>query len=406
MSPDRIDELLQRALESGEIPADATADERAELAPLLAASAELRLNASRVWAEADASVPTARARFQRRLEEERRAAVPPPRPVAGGQSSGSFFGRFLGSRMLAMSSSVAALAVVAILALVILQPFSSVETASALTVDDYVQVQGVVSATDGTTVTIQSSVVGDLQVALSDQTSVSDESGEREAASLRPGDPVLVSGIVTAKRAIAASNVAVAAQATAPGESSAERITLLKKYREGLVGSIRVLSFSPDGSRARVLLVTPSESLLVDVDGIAMDRFLASTPRPVGAIVRVVAAPDLAKGVFRLEPAESTAVTPPAASTGPQFQNVRGVVVGRTLNVLMVRTDRGTVPVVLRRTTAIRFGESGLTAADVQSGDTVIGYEVLVSGNQEAANSRRVVATLIVVTGKARATTP
>ncbi len=406
MSPDRIDELLQRALESGEIPADATADERAELAPLLAASAELRLNAARVSAEADASVPTARARFQRRLEEERRAAVPPPRPVAGGQSSGSFFGRFLGSRMLAMSSSVAALAVVAILALVILQPFSSVETASALTVDDYVQVQGVVSATDGTTVTIQSSVVGDLQVALSDQTSVSDESGEREAASLRPGDPVLVSGIVTAKRAIAASNVAVAAQATAPGESSAERITLLKKYREGLVGSIRVLSFSPDGSRARVLLVTPSESLLVDIDGIAMDRFLAATPRPVGAIVRVVAAPDLAKGVFRLEPAESTAVTPPAASTGPQFQNVRGVVVGRTLNVLMVRTDRGTVPVVLRRTTAIRFGETGLTAADVQSGDTVIGYELLVSGNQEAANSRRVVATLIVVTGKARATTP
>jgi hypothetical protein len=305
--------------------------------------------------------------------------------------------------MLAMSSSVAALAVVALMALVVFQPFGSVETASALTVDDYVQVQGVVSASDGATMTIRSSEVGDLQVAVTDQTAVSDDSGDRTIASLKPGDPVLVSGIVTSKRAIAASNVAVSTTQNTPVASAVAKAKLLKKFREGVQGPIRVIALSPDGSRARVLLVSAKESLLVDVDAKSMDAFLASVPRPLGAVVKVVNAPDLPAGVFRLEAVDQAGGTP--TTTGPQFQNVRGTVVGRALNVLMVRTDRGTVPVVLRRTTTIRFGESGLTAEEVLSGESVIGYEISVSGNLEAATSRRVVATLIVVIGKARAGT-
>ena len=162
MTPDRIDDLLQRALETGAIPADATAEERAELGPMLAASSALKLNAARVSAEANAAMPTARARFQRHLEQQRRPTAPPARPAVarGGQSSGGFLGGFFGSRVFAMSGAVATLAVIAVLALVILQPFSSVETASALTVDDYVQLEGVVSANDGSTLTLQSPAVG------------------------------------------------------------------------------------------------------------------------------------------------------------------------------------------------------------------------------------------------------
>ncbi|MFN8616630.1 MAG: DUF5666 domain-containing protein [Dehalococcoidia bacterium] len=402
MTPDRIDDLLQRALETGAIPADATAEERAELGPMLAASSALKLNAARVSAEANAAVPTARARFQRHLEQQRRSTAPPARTAVarGGQSSGGFLGGFFGSRVFAMSWAVATIAVIAVLALVILQPFSSVETASALTVDDYVQLEGVVSANDGGTLTLQSPVVGDVEIAVNDQTALSDENGERALATLKAGDPVLVSGIVTAKRSIAASNVAVATNQSTPADGVDGSVTQLKKFREGLTGSVRVLSFSPDGSRARVLLVTARERLLVDVDARSMDRFLAANPRPLGAIVRILDAPDLPKGIFRIESAAPSAATPAPAANGPQFQNVRGVVVSRTANVLTVRTERGAVPVVVRRTTTIRFSDSGLTLQDVLTGEGVVGHEISVSGNQENANSRRITATLIVVLGK------
>ena len=80
MTPDRLDDLLGRSLDTGAIPADATPEERAELAPLLARGAELRQNGSIVRTEADASMPTARARFQRHLEAQRPSPAPMPVP--------------------------------------------------------------------------------------------------------------------------------------------------------------------------------------------------------------------------------------------------------------------------------------------------------------------------------------
>jgi RNase P/RNase MRP subunit p29 len=408
VTPDRIDDLLQRALASGRLPDDATEAERAEIAPLLAASGALKLNSARVAAEANAAMPTARARFQRHLQAQApvpvrqavQAVAPVPRP--------GMFGRLLGVRTMALGSSVAVMAIIAIVALVVLQPFSNVETASALTVDDYVQVEGVVSTTDGATVTVQSSTLGNLDIAISDLTSVSNDQGTVEAASLKAGDPVLISGIVTAKRAIAASNVAVAQNTGTTTVESRPKAALLKAFRQGLEGKVTVLALSPDGARARVLLVTKNESLLVDVDPKSMDQFLAQTPRTIGAQVRVVEAPDLPKGVFRLQLVDQTGgtTTPGTSSAAPQFQNIRGVVVSRRADILMVRTDRGTVPVVLKLTTSIRFGSSGLTAQDIRAGESVVGYEVAVSGNLDAASGRRVIATLIVVIGKGASATP
>lgn len=401
MTPDRLDDLLERALSTGSVPLDATEAEKAELEPILRQAGSLRMNANRVKLEANAAMPTARARFQRHLQEQQQH-VPVRAPIVPSRVEKGFFGRFLSGRILTMGTSVAAVALVVVLALVVLQPFSGVETVSALTVDDYVQIEGVVSANSDGTVTVQSADLGNLEVALSDLTSVTDGNGAREIASLKPGDPVLVSGIVTAKRAIAASNVAVAENQAVPTQTVKDKARLLKEFREGLQGSVTLISFSPDGQRARVLLVTASESLLVDVDPKSMDQFLVNSPRPIGALVRVVAAPELAKGVFRLQPVAAPQGTPSASVTpaagAPQFQNVKGVVVGRNLNTLMVRTDKGTVPVVIRGTTLIR--SSGLTLDDVRAGETVIGYEVLVSGNPEEPVGRRVIATLIVVIGK------
>jgi RNase P/RNase MRP subunit p29 len=149
--------------------------------------------------------------------------------------------------------------------------------------------------------------------------------------------------------------------------------------------------------------VTPRESILVDVDPASMDRFLAGTPQAVGALVRVVEGDDLSKGVFWLEPLDSSPPAPPTdaeAEGRPQFDGVRGVVVSRVANVLMVRTARGVVPVVIQRLASIRFGESGLTPDDVREGQLIVGHEVSVSGNLERPNGRRVIASLIVVLPK------
>jgi hypothetical protein len=281
----------------------------------------------------------------------------------------------------------------------VLRPFSDPETAAALTVDDYVQVQGVVSGAGTSSVTVQAPEIGELDVTLSELTAVSDANGLRETGSLRPGDPVLVSGVVTAKRAIAASNVAVAENQGAPTPAARRNIPLLQSFREGLQGRLSVVSLSPDGTRARVLLVLPNNSILVDVDPRVMDRLLATHPAAVGSIVRVVRGEG--GKTFGLELVEASATPPSGAIDRPQFQNVRGVIVGRLLNVIQVRTDRGVVPIVLRPATSIRFGGSGLTPEDIRAGEGAVGWEVAISGNLEDSNSRRIIATLVVVIGKA-----
>lgn len=393
MTPDRIDDLLARALADGAIPADATAEERAALAPLLAAAGELRLNATRVSAEAEASVPAARARFQRHLAAQRAAPAGAVRPAKRGWLSGLF-----GGRGFVLSTSVAAMAVLAVLAVLIVRPFSSVETASALTVDDFVQVQGVVAATQDGRVTVQSAELGKLEVALSELTSVMDGSGARAAASLRPGDPVLVSGVATARKSIAASAVAVGENQGAPTPAVAPKVPLLRKFRQ-IQGVITVLALSPDGANARVLIRTADEQVLVDIERQSLDNLLANEPSPVGLYIRLVDAPELPKGVFRLAPADSRQ-PPREATPGPRFQNVRGVIVSRNLNVIVVRTDRGLVPVVIVRETSLRLGQGTLTVDDLRSGETAVGHEVVVSGGLEPGDNRRVIANVIVVLPK------
>lgn len=394
MTPDRLDDLLERALETGEIPADATAEERTDLAPLLAGARELKLNAARVSAEADGAMPTARARFQRHLAGQASSNAPVV-PVSSPQRG--VFGRFFAGRAMTFATSGVALAVVAVLAIVVLRPFSSPETASALEIDDYVQLEGVVSETSDGFVTVQAPDIGDLEVALSAETSVTTADGAA-AGDLSRGDSVLVSGVVTDKRAIKATNVAVSKNQAAPPPGSERKLSLLKDLRPGLEGRISVLSLSPDGREGRVVILTPSGGrILVPVAPASMDQFLASEESGIGVAVRVEEGASPSDGLFELSIIERDG----PATQRPQFQNVRGVVVGRNMNVLQVRTDRGVIPVVLRPLTSVRFGQSGLTPEDLRGGETVVGYEISIAGNPEGAESRRLIASLIVVVGKA-----
>jgi|GEM_PF-4788635 len=396
MTPERIDALLQQALDTGEIPSEATPEERQELAPLLANARALRLNAARVEAEARASLPTARARFQRHLAAQAAAALPTP----AAPPKQRLMARLFGGRAVAFATSAAAVAVVAVLAIVVLQPFSSPDTASALEVDHYVQLEAVVSEAADGSVIVQAPDIGDVQVALGPETAVT-AAGGQPAASLKRGDAVLVSGVVTAKRAIAATNVAVSPNGDTVPEGGERKLPLLKDLRPGLEGTIALLSLSPDGRQGRVVLAAGAERLLVAVDPASMDQFLSAPDGGVGARVRVVAGANLPKGVFRLEVIERDA--PPAGKERPQFENVRGVVVGRNMNVLQVRTDKGVIPVVVLPQTSIRFGESGLTAEDVRAGESVAGWEVSITGNAEGPLGRTVAASIIVVLGKAPA---
>src|SRR5690606_33926084 len=109
-------------------------------------------------------LPTARARFQRHLAEQRTPSQAPVAPIRSPQRG--VFGRWLGGRGMTFAGSAIGVAVLAVFALLVIQPFGGVESASALTIDDYVQVEGVVSATNNGSVTVQSSDLGNLEIAL------------------------------------------------------------------------------------------------------------------------------------------------------------------------------------------------------------------------------------------------
>ena len=395
MSPERLDDLLSRALQTGVIPQDATPEEREELEPLLERAEDVRLNAALVRAEAAAAMPAARARFQRHLQAARQAPAVPSvthAPKAG------LFGRMFGGRAAGFAATAAALGVIAVVALAVLQPWGSPGSAAALTVDDYVQLQGVVASAEGGVVTVASPDFGNLEVALSDLTTVVAADGETRE--LRRGDAVVIAGVATAKRAIAASAVSVAEMpATPPPERPDVRV--LKEFR-AIEGTIKLVSLSPDGSGARVLLRTRTESLLVNVDRASIDDLLTAPGGALEAHVRVVQLRGAPRGVFGLALVNGAQGTPEpgAIAAAPQFQNVRGIVVSRNLNVFTIRTSRGDVPVVIRPATVIRLGQSGLTLADIREGETVIGHEVVVSGNLNPRVPRGIIAEVVAVLPK------
>lgn len=456
MKQERIDRLLDEALSTGTVPADASPVERAEVERLLTAAGTLRVSAKQANEEANASMPVARARFERFMAASQSAAPAPAKPARG-----SLFGwLFLAHRALGTAATAAAIGIVATIAVVVSQnTFSGVETASAqvLTPGDYVQVSGVVAGSTGTgdqRMVKVTSDFGEVEVALSSVTSVVDDADAVDPASIKKGDAVLISGLVQKDRKIAAQTLAVSAE-TAPLPPKPQ-IKELKVLRPGLEGRIVFLSLGEDGRRARVVLDVKGELLLLRITDRSLKLLLQAGTTPVGTRVSVLQEPGSPEGVFSLKPAATsdglppgptegtspgtastttTATPPPTSPTRPagatsassatgtaatgtsaagstavpgstgtpaapiKFTGFKGIVTGRVANVLLVDSARGPAKVVIRAETRLVIADSGLLRDAVKNGDAAIGHEVTVSGS---IIDGRVIADLIVFGPKMR----
>lgn len=393
MSKDRIDTLLDQALVTGEIPADATAAERAEIEELLRGAGALGGLRAAVEAEARASQPTARARFQRHMEAETVKAAPVSRPAVVAAPGQGFLGRlFAFHRGLTLAGSVAAVALLVAVAAVASQSYGGVQTASALVLNDndYAQVQGVVSGTSGEganrKVTIRSDF-GELEVAVTEATTV----GGQGVAALKPGDAVTVEGTVSKRQKVTAIAAASLAVATEPKPTpDAPKVKELRKGSPPVEGTISVFTVSGDGRFARVLIDPGSgEHVVVRVGAESLGRLMAANSAPIGLRVRVTHEASSPAGEFSLTVINPPQATPPPGATRTPESAIRGTFVGRQLNVARVKTDRGEISVVLRAETRIVIGPgAGLTVKSVREGDSAVGHEVALQGFVDRATGR------------------
>jgi hypothetical protein len=403
---DRIDELLAEVLATGVIPAGASEVERAELETLVGSAQSLRSQAVRLEAEASRTMPTARARFQRHVAAQAAMGRPAPR-IATAPRLGLFGALGLG-RTMTLAASAAAIGIIALVAVFTTQSFGGVEAASALTKDDYVQVSGVVSSVEEQggerTVNVQSPEFGNLEVALSDLTSIMNDQAAVDPSTIKAGESLLIGGVVVRDDKtprIAAKTLAVSEKR--PG-ATPPRVTLkvLRELGGGLEGMVTVFAVSPDGQDARVVIdAGKGRTFVVKVDPASVAALLNPTGTVVGARVRVAAATGGPADVFSLV---RLAAPPPAGRPGvigpgkrpdagqspntPSFVRIAGTVTGRVGAVLQVSTDAGPVQVVLQPHTRIFPGDSGLTLRGFLAGETATGYPVLVVGGVEAATSR------------------
>ncbi len=410
MTTDRLDALLDETLATGSIPEGATPDERARLDELLASVSTLRRGAEAVRAEADAAMPVARARFQRHLAAGNRPAPPATPPAA--RTHAGFFGGFLGGVFgsvgaLRLSASVAAVGLVALAAILLARPFAGVETASALSVDDYVQVQGVVAEAGGDFVTVQSSEFGTLRVGLSDTTSIVDSETVRDRSDLRPGDAVLVSGVVRDARKkdirIEANTLALAAAGEPGALPTPTPLKELRTLDDRLEGTITVLALAPDGRGARILIdAGRGHQLIVNVDRASAESFVADSTNALGSRVRIVRDDSLPRGQFRFEALHGPdGGPPPGGGHGmggmrPELVHIQGVLTARDGDRATVETDRGPVTVLVRPQTRILVGQSGLTLDAVRNGERAIGHEITVRGGLDRAREA-VIADVVVL---------
>lgn len=391
MSARHIDELLEQALATGRIPADLSGEERAELERLLRAAGASRTLRAAADAESGTSLPIARARFQRHMAQT--GAAPAARPdAAAAAATAGFLVRAFGRRRLMLAGSAAAIGLIAVAAAVLAQPFSGVETASALALNenDFAQVEGVVSATSGEgfdkTVTVQSDF-GEIEVAVTRSTAVDRHNQGAERASIAPGDVVTVAGPVT-KKARVTSIAAVTLAVTAQPQPAPDvpKVRELRKLGAALEGRISVLTVSGDGKTARVLIDAGNgEHFVVRVGADSLGQLLAGTNAPIGVRVRVSQERANPPGEFTL----TVVGSPSAGAARSPLAPIRGVVLSRQLNVIRVQTDRGVAAVVIRPQTRIITGPaSGLTVAGVREGDTAAGHEIAVQGSLDRATGR------------------
>ena len=395
MTSNRIDQLLEEALESGAVPAGASATERVEVEKLLAAAGTARTLRAAAQAESGHALPTARARFQRFMAAETAASVPVSRPVVPGSPRRGLLARALAvHRGLTLAGSAVVIGLVALVAVIASQSYGGVDTASAqvLNVNDYAQLQGVITATSGEgaarTATL-SSDFGEIEIGLGDLNAVTNADHAVDPSTLKPGDSVTVAGTVakdSKTTKIAARTLSVLkADAKPPAKT---RLTLLRELRNGLEGRITVLAVAQDGKSARVLVaVSNGEQFVVAVNAKTLGELLNGSEAAVGRSVVVSQEPGNASGEFSLTPVSNPGQPTPVAR--PALSGVAGIILARDGNVLRLHTDRGPVQVVVTLETRIVIGPGAeLTAERFRGGNLALGHAVVIQGGVDRATGR------------------
>ena len=230
-------------------------------------------------------------------------------------------------------------------------------------------------------------------------------------ATLQPGAQVVVAGTVLATRRIAAQTVAVGD----PSQPATEPLTLkrLRELKPNLAGTVVVLTLSPDGARARVVLDVPGDrTYLVTIDA-ASARALLQLSRSLGAEVSIARKPGAAAGEFSLDvpspqpngtvtappsaPATATRVpqSPSPAAQRPSLVRVEGVVAAINARTVTLLTLDGRKTVVVRPEARILPGESGLTAGQLLSADA-LGHLVVVRGGIDVGTGA-VIADIVLI---------
>jgi hypothetical protein len=308
--------------------------------------------------------------------------------------------RLVGHRGLALAASAAAVGVIAVAASFAYRSLEGEDTASALTLNqnDFAQVEGVVSATSGNapgeTVTIQSDF-GEIQVALTDSTLVGGSGSGTGPARLNPGDVVTIAGTVgrTAKAtSISAVSVAVAAKSGSTG--MAPKLRELHKLEAAIEGRISVVTISGDGTKARVIVDTGSEHIVVRVGAESLRWLLEGNGSPIGRQVRVESGKSA--GEFSLVMLKESG-SPAGIAARPALETVRGMMISRSGNVLRIQTERGPVAVVVGPKTRIVVPKAaGITIADVRKGNAAVGHELTVVGTLDPSTGRITAEVLVV----------
>lgn len=393
MSADRIDELLEEALATGAVPDHASASERAEVKRLLEARGLLQTVAAGVGEEAESSRSTARARFQRYVAVNSVEAAPRRRLLP--------WGRLAPHRMtMALAGSAVSVAMIAIAAVIAWQlTGNSTPSAYAEMVEpgDYVQIEGVVGATDGGELELESAL-GNVDVELGSAT-VMGADAAHGAGSLRRGDRVLVSGIAGGGRRLVAQTVALGADERPPRVINLRQ---LRRLQASLEGEVISYTISSDGSRGAVLLEASDGSrYLVPVDGESATRLLEEASTALGQRVTVVEASGTTPGTFTLDLPFSQ-----GEGHAGELVNVRGVIAAAAIApqptgggvpdvLLTVQTVRG--PVEVRVPEDAR---SFLGASDLPAGPRLliraVGHTVSVTGGRDAGTGQVIADALVL----------
>jgi hypothetical protein len=191
---------------------------------------------------------------------------------------------------------------------------------------------------------------------------------------------------------------------------------LLERLRSQLEGHVVTFTISSDGTQGAVVVdAGEAGTFLVPVDAASAARLLQRASTALGQRVRVTEESGVTSGTFTLEVAEGEVLptqTPEGepADGRPGLVSVRGVVTNVEVRaatdgdrivegIVTVQTPRGPVEVVVRETTRVLPGNSGLTRGAGLRGEAN-GHGILVSGGIDKETGQ-LVADVIVMGAKA-----